>query len=202
MSKLILIRAGQTDWQAQGRLVGDTDLRLNEVGHQQAADDAAAMVSFAPHIVHCGGDEPSRQTAAIIGNELKVKVKPSDGLREMDLGHWEGLTVDAFKERFGKVFKQWRNDPLSVEPPEGESVAQVLTRVKKTLGKVVKKNGNKKAVAIVLGGYAYAAVLCDLRDGDFEQFWAYVEKAETASPIAAIEIDEFAKEVSSVVGKV
>ncbi len=199
MSKLILIRAGQTDWQAQGRLVGDTDLRLNEVGHQQAAEDAAAMVSFAPHIVHCGGDEPSRQTAAIIGNELKVKVKPSDGLREMDLGHWEGLTVDAFKERFGKVFKQWRNDPLSVEPPEGESIAQMLARVKKALGKVVKKNGNKKAMAIVLGGYAYAAVLCDLRDGDFEQFWRYVETDIGSAPPATLMIENLVLEVSGAI---
>jgi len=194
MSQLILIRAGQTDWQAQGRLVGDTDLRLNEVGHQQAADDAAAMVDLRPQMVHCGGDEPSRQTAAIIGNELKVKVKPSDGLREMDLGHWEGLTVDAFKERFGKIFKQWRNDPLSIEPPEGESVAQMLSRVKKAMGKVVKKNGNKKAMAIVLGGYAYAAVLCELRDRDFEQFWVYVEAEEFAAAPATFAINEIVLE--------
>ena len=148
---------------------------------------------------HCGGDEPSRQTATIIGNQLQLKVKPSNGLREMDLGHWEGLTIDAFKERFGKVYKQWRSDPLSVEPPEGESIAQMLPRVKKALARVVKKNGNKKAVAIVLGGYAYAALLCDLRDRHYENFWPYVEGDVPSAKLATLPIDELALEVTSAV---
>ncbi len=197
MSKLILVKAGQTDWQAQGRLVGDTDLRLNEVGHQQAAADATTVSPMQPHMVHCGGDEPSRQTATIIGNELQLKVKATDGLREMDLGHWEGLTVSDFKDRFSKVFKQWRHDPLSVEPPEGESVTEMLSRVKKSLHKVMKKSGQKKAVVVVLGGFAYAALLCDLRDRGFDQFWTYADGGSDVPPVEVLDSDVLLKPVAS-----
>lgn len=197
MSKLILVKAGQTEWQAQGRLVGDTDLQLNEVGHQQAAADATVVAAMDPHIVHCGNDEPSHQTANIIGNELQLKVKPNDGLREIDLGHWEGLTVEAFKERFGKVFKQWRNDPLSVEPPEGESVARMVARVKQALQKVVKKNGSKNDVVIVVGGYAFAALLCELRDGGFDQFWTYLNSDDAAPQVEVIVADTLLKPVAN-----
>ncbi|MCB9855131.1 MAG: histidine phosphatase family protein [Phycisphaerales bacterium] len=174
MSNLILVKAGQTEWQAQGRLVGDTDLRLNEAGHRQAAALAAAMADMKPSIVHCGKDEPSRETAEIIGNELNLKVKSSDALREMDLGHWEGLTIEQFRERFGKVYKQWRNDPLAVESPNGESVAAVIARMKKAIGKIVKKSGDRP-VALVVGGYAFAALRCSFLDGEFAEFWKYLE---------------------------
>lgn len=198
MSKVIVVKAGQTDWQAQGRLVGDTNLKLNEIGHRQAAAEATAISTMHPKMIHCGGDEPAKQTAEIIGSELRLKVKCSDALREMDLGVWEGLTVDAFKERFGRVFKQWRNDPLVVEPPEGESVSTVLARVKKGLNKLVKKNGDKSPFVVVLGGYAYAALLCDLRDHDFDRFWDYIESDKEDGAVDAIEIAVVAKETAGV----
>lgn len=173
-SRLILVKAGQTEWQAQGRLVGDTDLRLNEAGHRQAAAHATALLDMRPSIVHCGKDEPSRETAEIIANELNLKVKSSDALREMDLGHWEGLTVEQFRDRFGKVYKQWRNDPLAVESPEGESVANVIARMNKMIAKIVKKSG-EKSIVLVVGGYAFAALRCEFIDGNYEHFWQYLE---------------------------
>ncbi|HPF39821.1 MAG TPA: histidine phosphatase family protein [Phycisphaerae bacterium] len=182
MSQLILIKAGQTEWQAQGRLVGDADLRLNEAGHRQAAAFAALLMDAKPSLVHCGKDEPSRETAEIIANELNLKVKSSDALREMDLGHWEGLTIEQFRERFAKVYKQWRNDPLAVEPPQGESVAAVLERMKKAIARIVKKGG-ERPIALVVGGYAYAALRCDLLDTRFEQFWEYLETDQAPQPI-------------------
>lgn len=182
-SKLILVKAGQTEWQAQGRLVGDTNLRLNEAGHRQAAALAASLAAMKPAIVHCGKDEPSLETAEIIANELNLKVKSSDALREMDLGHWEGLTVEQFRERFGKVYKQWRNDPLSVESPHGESVAAVIERMNKMIGKIVKKNA-EKSVALVIGGYAFAALRCAYLDDDFERFWQYLESSDGPEPVS------------------
>lgn len=181
-SSLILVKAGQTEWQAQGRLVGDTNLRLNEAGHRQAAALATALSGLKPTIVHCGKDEPSRETAEIIANELNLKVKSFDALREMDLGHWEGLTIEQFRERFGKVYKQWRSDPLSVESPDGESVAAVIERMKKAIAKIVKKNGDK-TVALVVGGYAFAALCCAFLDGEFDHFWDYLETDDSPKPI-------------------
>lgn len=174
MTKLILIRTAQTDWQAQGRLAGDTDLELNEIGHRQAAADAQAVAGFAAGSIHCGADQATRETAAIVADELLLKVKAVDELREMDLGHWEGLTVQDFRDRFSKVHRQWRNDPLSVEPPEGESVSAIAARLEKSLEKILKRK-NDQPVILVLGRFAYATARCSLDDGDYAHFWKYVE---------------------------
>jgi len=182
MAKLILIRAAETDWQAQGRLAGDTDLHLNEIGHRQAAAAAQAVAGLAPRAIHCGPDQATQQTAAIIADELQLKVNRVDDLREMDLGLWEGLTVDSFRERFAKVYRQWRNDPLSVEPPGGEPVSRLSERLDKRVEKIVARHQGE-SIVLVLGRFAYAAARCRLGDGAFTRFWEYVEADETWSTL-------------------
>ncbi len=179
MSKLILIRSAQTDWQAQGRLAGDTNLQLNEIGHKQAAADALAIAGFSPAVIQCGMDQPTKQTATIIADELQLKTKAMvlNELREIDLGHWEGLTIEDFKERFSKVYRQWRNDPLSVTPPEGESVPEMSRRLNVCLEKVLKRC-EQQTVVVVLGHFAFAAARCTLADGNFERFWSYMDEDE------------------------
>ncbi len=174
MSRIILIKAAETEWQAQGRLVGDTDLQLNEKGRQQARDDAQAVADFRPDLLCCGADQPTLQTGETIAEAVHLKLKKVDNLREMGLGHWEGLTLSEFRERFGKVYKQWRSDPLSVKPPEGESVEEVAERLEAHLAKLLKKNGDRR-VAVVLGAMAFAVARCRFDDGGYGSFWKYAE---------------------------
>ena len=174
MTKLILIRTAQTDWQTQGRLAGDTDLKLNEQGRLQAIADARAVAQLDPQVVHCGVEEATHQTATIVADELVLKAKASDDFREIDLGHWEGLTQEDFCERFAKVHRQWRIDPLSVEPPEGESIDTVAGRLETGLEKVRKRRDCERIV-LVLGRFAFAVGRCKFDDGDYEHFWEYVD---------------------------
>ncbi len=174
MTQLILIRTAQTDWQTQGRLAGDTDLKLNEAGRLQAIADARAVAQLDPQAVYCGVEEATHQTATIVADELGLKAKASDDFREINLGHWEGLTQEDFCERFAKVHRQWRIDPLSVEPPEGESVATVAGRLETGLEKVRKRRDCERIV-LVLGRFAFATGRCKFDDGDYERFWEYVD---------------------------
>ncbi len=174
MTRLILVRAGQTDWQAHGRLVGGTDLHINETGHRQARAYAAVIADAHPEYIYCGEDDAARETAEIIGNELNLKVRALPAFHELDLGHWEGLTVEEFRERFPRIYKQWRNDPLAVEPPEGESVPTVLARMEKGLARVLKKTDGRLFV-LVVGAFAHAALRCRLSGDAFDAFWDYVD---------------------------
>lgn len=174
MTKLILIPAAQTDWRAQGRLTGDTDLPLNEYGHRQAVACGEAIADLHPAAVHSGPEKATKQTATIIAHELSLKVRAAKDLREMDLGHWEGLTQEEFRERFAKVHRQWRSDPTSVEPPEGEAVTQVAERLAKSIQRIVKRHADQ-AVALTLGQFAYAIVRCRFDDGSYRRFWEYVD---------------------------
>lgn len=174
MIRLILIPAAQTDWQAQGRLAGDTDLPLNEYGHRQAVVFGEEIAPLRPAVVHCGPEKATRQTGSVIAHGLLLKLRPGKELRELDLGHWEGLTQEQFRERFARVDRQWRNAPLSVESPEGEAVAHAADRLHRAVERIIKKHPDETAV-VVLGRFAYALVRCEYLDHDYERFWEYID---------------------------
>lgn len=174
MTRLILIPTAQTDWQVQGRLAGDTDLPLNEYGHRQAVTFGEEIAPLQPVVVHCGPEKATKQTASIIAHGLKLKVRSGKELRELDLGHWEGLTQEEFSERFARVHRLWRSAPLSIEPPEGEAVAQAAERIHRGIERIIKKHPDE-GVAVVLGRFAYAIVRCRYLDRDFETFWGYID---------------------------
>ncbi len=176
MTKLIVVSAAETDWAAQGRLVGDTDLPLNEAGHRQAIADGQALVERAPDAVYSGPEEATRETGELIAHELNAKLKKVKTLRELDLGHWEGLSEQDFRERFAKVYKQWRSDPLSVSPPEGESLVDAAERLAGAIDKLIRQHPQKTLV-VILGRFAAAIIRCRFDDGDYARFWDHVDGA-------------------------
>ena len=184
MPKLILIHAGQTDWHAQGRLTGDLDLPLNEVGHRQAIADAQTIVGHHPDVVRCGPEQATRQTASIIAHELHLKFRAADDLKEVDLGVWEGLTLEDFKERFAKVYKQWRLDPTSIEPPEGESLPAAAARLDAGIKKILKRH-KEEIVVLAVGHFSFAILRCRLQDKSYEHFWEYVDEEQ---PLQVVEL--------------
>ena len=177
MAKLILIPAAQTEWRAQGRFSGDADLPLNEIGHRQAMTDAEVVTELHPATIVCGPEQATRQTASIIAHELHLRTRSEKDLRELDLGHWEGLTTEDFQDRFGKVYRQWRQEPMSVEPPEGEAVAEAAKRLTERVRKIVKRHEGE-VIALVLGQFAVAILRCELDDRSYERFWDHVDGDE------------------------
>ncbi len=177
MTRIILIAAAQTDWRVQGRLAGDTDLPLNQAGHQQAIVDGGAIAALKPTICRCGPEQATKQTASILAHELGIRFRAAKELREIDLGHWEGLTVEEFRERFPKVHRQWRAEPTTVEPPEGESITVAASRLTDGLRKIIKRHPDD-VIAIVVGHFAQAILRCRLQDRGYEKFWDYVEGEE------------------------
>ncbi len=186
MTNLILVSAAQTSWAAQARMAGDTDLPLDETGNGEAVTDGIELAEAAPSAVYSGPEEATRQTGAIIAGAVSQKLKTVKDLRELDLGHWEGLTEGDFQERFGKVHRQWKNNPLSVSPPEGESVAEAEARLTKGIRKIVQQHDGETVVA-VLGRFASAIVRCRLSDEGYGPFWEFVNSARARH---AFELDD------------
>ncbi len=74
-------------------------------------------------------------------------MKESDGLRNFDQGLWQGLRIDDIRRKYPKVFKQWRESPETICPPQGEMVAEAVERIRKALRKPFKKNSRFAVVA-------------------------------------------------------
>jgi broad specificity phosphatase PhoE len=150
---LVLIRAGATAWDEQRRLQGRTDLPLCEGGRVQA-DAAARLVGAAGDlasrigVVHYAPDDASRETAQAVASQLGVKIRKLPGVASIGLGLWEGMRDEELLSKHTRSYKQWRDDPSLVLPPEGESLIEAEVRMGNAIRRVLDKAG-RKAVAIV-----------------------------------------------------
>lgn len=121
---IYLVASGQTGWQEQNRLQGDTDLAMSSAGvsttHEQARLWMATRNGETVRTIHAAPDEASQQTAAIYAEFCNAKVKVVPELAEMHLGLWQGLTVEELRERYRSTFAQWQADCGATAAPQGE----------------------------------------------------------------------------------
>jgi broad specificity phosphatase PhoE len=89
---LLLVRHGETDWNAEGRLQGHTDRPLNEHGRRQARALADRLARDDIEAVYASDLARARETAEIVAERLGLPVVTDPDLRERDWGNWEGLT--------------------------------------------------------------------------------------------------------------
>ncbi len=135
---------------------------------------AESIAPLRPTVLRCGTERTAQQTATIIGHDLKLKAKAHKDLRELDLGLWEGLTLGDLRERFGRVYRQWRADFFSVEPPEGEPAADAATRLFAGVDRLLRKHEGER-IGLVLGQFAFAIVRCQRADGSYDRVWDYLD---------------------------
>jgi broad specificity phosphatase PhoE len=98
VTTLLLVRHGETDWNAEGRLQGHTDTPLNELGRRQARTLADEVAGDGIEAVYSSDLARARETAEIVAERLGLAVVLDPDLRERDWGTWEGLT-GAERER-------------------------------------------------------------------------------------------------------
>src|SRR5919205_4262120 len=91
MTTLLLVRHGETDWNADGRLQGQTDRPLSDFGRRQARQLAQELVDEELEAIYASDLARARETAEIIGERLGLAVVLDADLREKDWGTWEGL---------------------------------------------------------------------------------------------------------------
>jgi len=92
MARLLLVRHGETDWNAEGRLQGQTDRRLSVFGRRQARQLAEELDGEEFDAIYASDLARARETAEIVGERLGLPVVLDPALREKDWGTWEGLT--------------------------------------------------------------------------------------------------------------
>jgi broad specificity phosphatase PhoE len=93
VTALLLVRHGETDWNADGRLQGHTDRPLSDYGRRQARVLAAELEGEELQAIYSSDLARARETAEIVGERLGLPVVLDPDLREKDWGTWEGLTA-------------------------------------------------------------------------------------------------------------
>jgi broad specificity phosphatase PhoE len=149
LTRVQLIHAGPTPWDEVNRLTGAHSLPLAPDADHSIRALIDAMATPLTGLYLCRDNEACEQAAQIIGKKFELKLRDRPEFEELHLGLWEGLTRDELRRRFPTVFDRWEEDPLAVVPPQGETVADAIDRVRPALRKVLRRNGGG-TVAIVL----------------------------------------------------
>ncbi len=125
--RLILVRHGETMYNAQRRYTGQSDVPLNALGERQAAALGEYLATEHLDVIVTSDLERTRVTAEAIARYHGLPIQEDIDLRELAFGEWEGYTYDEVLARDAKLVAQWRADPATYAPPGGETVAQLLS---------------------------------------------------------------------------
>lgn len=128
LSHLILMRHGETDWNAAARLQGHRDVPLNETGLRQATAAAPSLAALHPQLILSSDLSRARATAAAVSGLTGLPVEQDVRLRETSMGLWEGLTKQDVVAGWPGEWERWRTTSAHNAPPEGESRWQVARR--------------------------------------------------------------------------
>jgi broad specificity phosphatase PhoE len=93
VTRLLLVRHAETDWNADGRLQGQTDRPLSDFGRRQARRLADELAAEDFEAIYSSDLARARETAEIVGARVGLPVMFDPDLREKDWGTWEGLTA-------------------------------------------------------------------------------------------------------------
>jgi broad specificity phosphatase PhoE len=167
MLSLLLIRSGRTEYDCQGRIQGTLDIPLSEDGRAEVLAGAAKLLDRQPPLtaLYAGPCRSVQETAEIMGEQLKLKVKTIDGLHNLNQGLWQGLLFDEVKAKQPRVYRQWQDKPDTVCPPEGETLEEARDRLRASLAKLAKKH-KTGAVGLVLGQPLADVLRCMLHNGE------------------------------------
>jgi probable phosphoglycerate mutase len=158
--RLRLIRHGETDWNAQGRIQGHLDIPLNQRGREQAHQLAEQLAGSGARLVLSSDLSRAAQTARIIADRLGAPLRLEPALRERNLGALQGKTAaDLGGADGGQTFvARMVNDP-SARPLGGESLEEFRARVAALVEELVRHPPAPDIVVVSHGGAIRAALL-------------------------------------------
>jgi glucosyl-3-phosphoglycerate phosphatase len=151
MKRLLLVRHGETAWNAAKVLQGQADIELSERGHEQARALGPMLERWAPDEAWTSDLKRARQTATLVGWP-KASVDPR--WREADLGEWTSKRVHDLTAKDAAHYQRWRNGLDA--PPGGESMVTFRERIGAALDALRERSGD---VLVVTHGGAIRAVL-------------------------------------------
>jgi broad specificity phosphatase PhoE len=161
---IVFIRHGETDWNAEGRLQGQRDIPLNEVGRRQAAEAGRKLRAIVDPAALPWRVSPlarTRETAELARDAIGLPPKDyalDDRLKELTFGGWEGRTWAELKAVDRGLVRARQADKWGFVPPDGESYAMLHERIGAWLPSVteptivVSHGGVARALMVLLSG--------------------------------------------------
>lgn len=148
MNTYYLVRHGQTVWNTLGKTQGHGNSPLTELGKRQASELAEALKNYPIDMIYCSDLGRAVQTAEIVGSKLNIKVEPTNLLREMGFGIWEGMPMKKIEKMYPDTFRMWREEPDKAHIPKGEALSMVKDRTEELIKMLNDKYDNRHILLV------------------------------------------------------
>ena len=156
MTKICLVRHGETDWNLHERLQGATDVPLNERGHAQARTVAAYLAREPWDYLYASPLGRAYDTASIIAKETGISdIRTDDRLKERSFGALEGLELSVYREHY--------QDLPVVEGRE--TWEEVQKRGMEAVEEMVQSHPDRRILVVAHGGLI-SSILRVISDGE------------------------------------
>lgn len=167
--RLILVRHGETDWNASLRYQGP-DVPLNAQGRLQVRKAGERIKQYGAVALYTSDMARAAESAAIIGQVTNLTPRAFPELREIDVGQWEGLTPEELYRRYPEHMREYERDPARTVRLGGESYAQLQIRALRALNMIHEAHQADETVVAVSHGGTIRALLCHVIGLDLAHF--------------------------------
>ena len=171
MGKLFLVRHGETEANATGKLQGWLDAALSDKGVAQAEAAAEYFADIHIDAVYCSPLQRAKKTASIIAARKKLPLTVDANLKEVHFGIWEGHNHEEIDAMSHDEWARFFTDPKGLNIPEGESYVHVQKRMAGVWDKICKEQGPDKDILIVSHGGSIRTMICYLLGLDLNYMW-------------------------------
>ncbi len=158
---LICVRHGQSQYNSEGRIQGQFDTPLSELGHAQARAVAAALMREPIDAVFSSPLRRALSSALPLAEALKLEVRIEPRLQEIHAGIFQGLLWSEIESRHPDEARRWLAHDPDFVVPGGESPAQLMERGRAAL-EAIRASGPYDRVAVFTHGWLLGAALKSL----------------------------------------
>ena len=155
ITRLYLIRHGETEENQRGILVGSTDVPLNDTGRSQSIDLAKLARPLPVDAIFASPLQRAVETAILaFGKEARIVTDSS--LREFHFGEWEGLHFTDISKRYPELWQTWIHDWEHTNIPEAEAFAAFVQRVLSFSTNILRNYQGQNLAIVSHGGWIRA----------------------------------------------
>ena len=170
MSRVYLVRHGQTAWNVGEIFRGRADIPLDETGKHEVHLAGEALKDESLHAVYSSPLSRSMETAENIAKFHNISVTPLDAIIDISYGEWEGLGNEEVQQKYPELHTLWLSEPHRIQFPGGESLDEVRSRTMVALEELIDKHKSENFV-LVAHRVPNKVICCALLGLDNSNFW-------------------------------
>lgn len=169
MTKIFLIRHGQSEWNSLNKVQGQQNTILTDLGKKQALCLGDRLIDANIDIIYTSDLIRAYNTAEIISKRINKPLVANESIREINFGLWEGLTIQELQTKYKNEYFTWLKEPDKLNIEGLENLMTLQKRAMKYVNEILLEN-NGKNIAIVSHGAILKTIILGLLGIDISHY--------------------------------